>query len=242
MKLTLVTALIAAYVMPAYSILKRLASGRDDLTVTSLKVNGVGSVAPVLAKDVAPAFNASWSSGELALTATMSIRFPARCRLDLSSTDGAKTISAIWNNGKKRMEGGELAAAQVAVEQLCATLALRSGTEGESRAALERHLGALKVDSRQVSFARFAGTVAFVLGNRADGNAQFWVYKDRFLPARVRFTDATGQWDVRFTDYTSQPTGEWFPRIVEVFKGTEAQLRLTVLSADGKAELEAVKF
>jgi hypothetical protein len=49
-------------------------------------------------------------------------------------------------------------------------------------------------------------------------------------------------WDVRFLDYASQATGDWWPRIVEVYQGAEPQLRLTVLSADARPELDAVKF
>lgn len=173
----------------------------------------------------------------------VSLRFPGRCRLDLSSPESTKVLTFAWSNGKKRQEGGELPAAAVAVDELCSLLSLRSGTDGESRAALERHLAALKVNLRDTSLARFAGTVAFVVGDRAEGAPQLWVYKDRFQPARVRLTDAAGaQWDVRFIDYGSQATGDWFPRIVEVYKGTELQLRLTVLSADAHAELNDVKF
>jgi hypothetical protein len=49
-------------------------------------------------------------------------------------------------------------------------------------------------------------------------------------------------WDVRFVDYASQATGDWWPRVVEVYRGNEFQLRLTVLGADGQAELGSVKF
>jgi len=237
-----VLGLVLAYIMPTYSVLKRLATGRDELTVTALKVEGLGAVAPVIAKDVADQLGTSWTSGELTLTAVVSMRFPGRCRLDLSSPESTRTMSFVWNNGKKRQEGGELPAAAIALDELCSLLALRSGTDGESRAAVEKHLAALKVNMRDTSLGRFAGTVAFVVGDRAETSPQLWVYKDRFQPARVRLTEGGAQWDVRFIDYTSQATGDWFPRIVEVYKGNEQLLRLTVLNADGHAELNDVKF
>lgn len=238
-----VLGLVLAYVMPTYSVLKRLANARDELTVTALKLDSLGAVAPVIAKDVADQLGTSWTSGELTLTAVWSVRFPGRCRLDLSSPDSTKSMTFAWANGKKRSEGGALPAAAVAVDEVCALLALRSGTDGESRGQLERHLAALKVNPKETTLARFVGTVAFVIGDRAEGAPQLWVYKDKFLPARVRFTDDAGaQWDVRLVDYASQATGDWFPRQIEVYKGAEPQLRLTVLSADGKAELEGVKF
>jgi hypothetical protein len=175
----------------------------------------------------------------VSLNAAVSVRFPGRCRVDLSSAESTKVLSAVWAQGRARSEGGELPALSAAVEALCATLALHSGTDGESRAAIERYLDSKRVEIRQVAFGRFGGAVAFVLGEQTEGRPQFWVYKDRFLPARLRTADG---WDVRLIDYSSQATGDWWPRQVEVYRGQELQLRLTVLKADGKADLSAVKF
>lgn len=238
----LVAALVLAYIMPAYSVLKRLASNRDDLTVTAVKAEGAAAIAPVVARELSAALGTNWTSGELPLTATLTVRFPGRCRLDLTVPDSGATVTVVWANGKRRAEGPVLAAAQVAVDQLCATLALRSATEGESRGLLERHLASLKVQSQKVSLGRFEGTVVFVLGDRAEGSPQLAVYKDRFLPARVKLTDAAGQWDVRFIDYTSQATGDWLPRLIEVYRGDQLNLRVTVLRADGHPALESLKF
>lgn len=234
-----VALLVVAFVMPSYSILRRLANRRDELSVTSLKVDGLAAVSPVIARDAAGQLGTEWTSGELSLTATVAVRFPGRCRVELSSPETTKVLSASWASGKKRSDGGELPALAAAVEAACATLALHSGTDGESRAALERYLAGLKVEAKQVSFGRFGGSVAFVLGDKAAGKPQFWVYKDRFLPARVRTADG---WDVRFIDYSGQASGDWWPRVIEVYQGEELHLRLTVLAADGKAKLEAVQF
>lgn len=234
-----VALLVLAYVMPSYSILRRLANRRDDLTITQLKIDGLAAVGPSAAREAANQLGTEWTSGELSLTSTVYARFPGRCRVELSSPDSTKTVAAVWAQGKQRTEGGDLPALAKATEALCATLALHSGTDGESRAALERYLGSLKVETKQVSFGRFSGAVTFVLGDPADGKPQFWIYKERFLPARVRTADG---WDVRFVDYASQATGDWWPRLVEVYQGNELQLRLTVLGADGHAELGAVKF
>lgn len=238
-----VVALILVYLMPASSVLRRVAANRDDLSVTSLRAEGMATVSPLLARDLAPALGTSWTTGELSLSAVLSVRFPGRCRLDLLVADSTKTMALAWSNGKRRGEGPQLAAASVAVEELCALLALRSGTDGETRTAIERHLASLKVDTRQVALARFSGSVAYVLGDRRPGAPSLWVYKDRFLPARVWVPGEQGRpWDVRFIDYTSQATGEWLPRVLEVYRDDELQLRLTLLSADGRAALEGVKF
>lgn len=237
-----VVVLVLSYLMPAFSVLKRVASARDDVSFSAIKAEGLVAVAPVLAKDLAPALGTNWATGDLSLSAVLSVRFPGRCRLDLMVSDSTKSLAVAWNNGRRRTEGPELLAAAVAVEQLCATLALKSSTEGESRGALERHLAANKIDVRQVSLARFSGQVAYVLGDRRPGASSFWVYKDRFLPARVELADASGRWDVRFIDYTSQATGEGLPRVLEVYREGELHLRMTLLSADGRPSLDGVKF
>ena len=231
------------YVMPSFSILKRVANQRDDLTLTALKLDGLGAAGPTVSRELASAMGTAWASGELSMSASWALRFPNRCRLELTSTESTKSLAVVSNSGKKRAEGPAFAGAQVALDQVCALLVLRSGTEGETREALGKHLSSLKVDTHQVALGRFAGTVAFILGDRKEGSPQFWVYKERFLPARVRFTDeANTPWDVRFIDYTSQATSEWFPRVVEVYKGEELQLRLSVLAADTRPNAESMKF
>lgn len=237
------TGLLVTYIMPSYGVLKRFASQRDELTVAAMKADGVGVISPVLAKDVAALLGTTWNSGELTVNASLAVRFPGRCRVELSSAESTKTIRASWANGKVHAEGGEVPALAVAVEQACALLSQRSAQEGATREGLARHLSSLKVDQRQTSLARFAGSVSYLIGVKADGQASLWVYKDRFLPSRLKYVDEGGAaWDVRLTDYGSQATGEVWPRVIEVLKGNEPQLRLMILRADLKADLSTEKF
>lgn len=240
---SLLVALVAAYIMPSYGVLKRYAGQRDDLPSTSLKAEGVTAVSPALAKDVSSLLGITWNSGELMLNASLSVKIPGRCRLELSSPESTKTLAVASSGGKVRAEGGELAALAVAVQQACALLAVRSGEEGATREALGKHLASLKVDQKNVMLARFAGTVSYLIGQKAEGQSSLWVSKDRFLPSRLKFTDDAGvAWDVRFLDYTSQATGDIWPRVIEVYKGSEAQLRVMVLNANTKADLSSTKF
>jgi hypothetical protein len=127
---TLVVSLTLVYIMPTFSVLKRLAANRDELTLTGLKMEGLGAVSPAIARGVADDLGTAWNSGELTLTANFSVRFPGRCRLDLSSPDTTTVIVSANSNGKKRHEGPAFAAAQVAVDEACALLGPRSGGEG----------------------------------------------------------------------------------------------------------------
>jgi hypothetical protein len=235
-------ALVASFVMPAWSVLKRLANARDDLSLTALRATGVATVGPAEARSVAATLGSVWTSGSLTLSAVLSMRLPGRCRLDVASPDSSKPVAVTWAHGKRSTADGAWPSGQVAVAHACALLALHSGNEGESRQALERYLADLKVDSRLTSLGRVGEHVAVVIGDRAEAAASLWVYKDRFLPARVRFTDATGRWDLRFIDYASQATGEWFPRILEVDHDGERTLQVSLMAADGKARLDSNLF
>lgn len=239
-------ALITAFIMPTYGVLKRYAATRDDLSTTQLKADGVAAVSPSLAKDVSALLGIAWNSGELNVNASLAVRFPGRCRVELTSPESTKAIAVVSAGGKRRNEGGSIAALDVALEQACAILALKSGEDGATRDNLLKHLQSVKVETKQISLARMSGSLAqvsYLIGNKADGAPQFWVYKDMFLPARIRFTDDAGvAWDVRFADYTSQATGQVWPRVVEVSKGNEPQLRVMVLNADTRADLSQVKF
>ena len=236
-------ALALAYIMPPYGVLKRFASQRDDLTVSNLKAEGVAAVSPAVAKDVAALMGITWNSGELMLNASLSVRFPGRCRLELTSTESTRVLVAASSGGKVRTEGGEVEALGVALQQACSLLSIKSNEDGATREAVGKYLASIKVDQKQVMLARFNGSVSYLIGQKLEGQAQLWIYKDRFLPSRVKFTDDRGTaWDVRFSDYTSQATGEIWPRVLEVYKGAEPQLRVMVLNANTKADLSNVKF
>jgi hypothetical protein len=240
---TALTALLLSYIMPSHGVLKRFANQRDELSISSLKAIGVATVAPVLAREVAALLGTNWNSGDLNLNAALLVQFPGRCRLELSSSESTKQLAAAWAAGKKRHEGGEFPALAAALENACALLTQKSSEDGSTRDALNRHLASLKIESKAVSLARFGGTVSYLIGKKSETSPQLWVYKDRFLPSRIRFVSETGTpWDVRFLDYSSQATGEAWPRVIEVWKGNEFQLRVMLLTADLKADLAGVRF
>jgi len=244
MKTLALAALVLSYVLPSYAIVKKLVESRDGLGLSVLKVDGAATVGPSLAKDVAQALNVDWTSGELFVTFNASMKFPGRCRVELSSVNTTKKIVAVSSNGKRRNEGLELPALQVAADQICALVVLRG--KDEARAEVDKHLQQLKVNTRVVSLGRFHGALTWVVGDAGDAS-QLWVYKPLLTdpnntppiyPARVRFADdKSNKWDVQFYDWGSAVGSDWFPRVIEVLKGTEPQLKLTALNADVKGKL-----
>lgn len=231
----LLSAAALAYVIPAFSVLRRLVERRDGLRLTSLRVSGSATFSDEGARDAAAALGVP-PSREIQAEVAISLKPPGRCRIDVSTPSGRS--SSVLTQGKRRAEGKEIAAVSEAVAQICPLLALRSGGEGDGRAGVERHLRALGVEERQSSLGRFDGQIVYVLGRVGPDQAQLWVYKDVFHPARVLYKDQAGRrWDVRFRDFSSGVAGDWFPRIVEVASGEETVARFTALAADGRAAL-----
>lgn len=232
-----------AYVLPGGSILRRMVSAREDLQLSNVKVDGSLTFYGPAVKEAGAALGSPTERSELGVDGTLSLRVPGRCRWEASAPDGTK-VAAVSNNGRRRAEGPEIPALAAAIDPLCALLAMRTtGDVPELREAVEQQLQALGIQTRTTSLARFGGEVAYVLGDPAEGQPQFWVYKDTFRPARLRWKDRAGTaWDMRFHDFASPVTGEGVPRTIEVWKGTERVLRFTALQSDPKSRLPDTLF
>jgi hypothetical protein len=234
----LLAAVVQAYILPGSSILRRMAERRDDSQVNALKVEGTASFFGAAIPDAAAALGLGGEGAELQVNGAVMLKVPGRCRVEASSLESGRRAAAMEAGGKKKVDGSPLVPLQVALDALCPLLGSR-GTEG----SFERLLSSLKIDSKETSLARFGGQVAYVLGAQGEGQPQLWIYKDTFQPARLKFNDTAGQaWDVRFIDYASPMTQEWFPRTLEVFKGNERLLKFTASKADGRAKLDDRQF
>jgi hypothetical protein len=237
----LVATAAAAYVLPSGSILRRMTDGREDVGGGAWHLRGTVSLYNGAAAQAAPVFLQAADVRELQLDAEAWLKVPGRCRLELQGS-GAK-VASVSSGGKVRSEGTAVEALNVALAHACALLAVRTPGEPEARAWVDRHLAGLGVEWRKNGLARFAGQVTFSLGETTDGKPHLLIYKDTFAPARLRFADAAGQaWDVRFMDYGTAGSGRAFPRVLEVWRGTDLQLRFTALRAEGRAALSDALF
>lgn len=235
--LLLFTTSAIAYVLPGESIVRRMAEARDDLQLYSLRVEGRVTAQGALVPELQRSLALLGELEEIQADAVISLKLPARCRIDVSALEGGR-FAAVSSGGKVRVEGATPPPFTRALEQVCVLLASRSSSDGDARDLLMRHLAKLKVDVKRTSLARFGGQVVYVIGATTDRAPQLWVYKDVFLPARLRFLDEQGVlWDLRLLDYTSPATGEWFPRTVELAREDEVLFRFTSLKSDSKSKL-----
>lgn len=232
-----------AYVLPAASILRRLAEERDQLRLFTLRIEGTASFFAEGAREAGSALGLPHDRGEVQTDAAVLFKAPGRCRFELNPLEGNRS-AAVHADLEARAEGKPVPAIAMAVEEICAFHALRSDSEADGRVSIERHLKARGVDlAAETWLARFGGQVAYVIGKQQDGAPQAWVYKDSFFPARIRYTDTTGAaWDVRFFDYSSPVSGEWFPRTIEVLRDAKLLMRFTGLHADNKSKLDDALF
>jgi hypothetical protein len=232
----------SAYILPGSSILRRMVGARGDLQLVGLRIDGGLTLHGSSAAEAATALGMTLTGTDLALDGTVLwLKVPGRCRLEVTTPAGK--VSVTQSFGKKKVEGPEVTALNVGLQQLCPLLAARAGSDLEAKAALERHLKTLDIEPRQSSLARFGGQVVYVLGHAEPGSPQLWIYKDNFLPARLRFKDELGnEWMLAFLDYSSPATGEWFPRVLEVWKGSELALKFTGYKADARSPVSDKLF
>ncbi|HZI12742.1 MAG TPA: hypothetical protein VE153_20335 [Myxococcus sp.] len=232
----LVSFAASAYVLPGSSIVRRMVTERDELKLSSLRVDGSLSFSGPAVKEAGAALGTPTDRPDVQGDGTLYIRVPGRCRFEAAVPDGNARAAAIHAGGRRRSEGTEVPSMSVLVSQVCPLLAMGGGNVQDMKEAVLQHLQSLGVETQRTGLARFGGEVAFVLGDMAEGRPQFWVYKDSFRPARLRYTDnANNAWDVRFLDYTSPATGEWMPRTIEVWRGGQRALRFTALKGDNRA-------
>jgi hypothetical protein len=231
----------SAYILPAWSILRRMSEARDELQISNFRLDGTLTLSSWSGRGLGTALVGS-SRSELQVDALLLMKLPGRCRLEASALEGGRSI-AIWSHGKERNEGPRVEEIVAVLGQVCPLLAVRSSSDAETRAAIDRHLRGMKIDVRTTSLARLGNQIVYVLGSTAPGQSQFWIYKDIFLPASVRWVDQEKKaWDVRFLDYGSPISGESFPRIIELYRDGELLLRFSGLKSDFKSVLSDKLF
>ncbi len=234
------TALAAgAYVLPGGSILRRMVRAQDETMPSSFRVEGSYVFSGPGAKEATAALRVPSDRPELLADGAILVKTPGRCRFELSVPEGGK-LAVVQAGERRRVEGTEIVALSAAMSQLCPVLAVRAtgDNDTETRDTVEQHLQSLGIATRTTSLARFGGEVAYVLGDPAEGKPQFWIYKDHFRPARVRWKEKAGTaWDVRFIDYASPATGEWMPRSIEVWRDGQRVVRFTAIKSDTRAAL-----
>lgn len=231
-----------AYVLPGHAVIRRSVDARVSHAVSKLRVTGTLTFEHASQKALVDHLALLPEGGQAKVDGRITLQSPLRCRVDAGATDPGdpRRLSAVSSNGKRSASGPESLALANGLEQACAMIAM-SGSG--ARASLEAKLRQLGVNTGRTSLARFGGQVAYVVGDDGDGAGQFWVYKDSFQPARLRWVAKDGsRWDVRLVDWGSASAGNAFPRVLEVFVNGQRQVRFDALASTQPAKLDADLF
>jgi hypothetical protein len=106
----------------------------------------------------------------------------------------------------------------------------------------------LKVDIEVVSYGRFDGRVAYVIGAKPweEKKPQIWIDKDRLLLLRVVAVSGKGESavvnDTRLLGWGSPEGGEWYPKVVEKWSSGKLQSRAVTRSVDKNQRTDAALF
>ena len=115
---------------------------------------------------------------------------------------------------------------------------------------LERDLKALKVDLDVVSYGRFDGRVAYIIGAKPweTDRPQVWLDKDTlFLLRVVQVEPGAGEGrvlrrELRLLGYGSPEGGSWFPKVIEEWEGERLVKRSLTREVDKNEPLDKALF
>lgn len=112
-----------------------------------------------------------------------------------------------------------------------------------------KDMKALGVSPEVVSFARFDGRIAYLIGSKPweKDKPQLWLDKDTLLVTRVLMVQkveggALQRTDVRYLGWGSPIGGVWFPASVEVWVDDKLVRRTLVENVDRNVSFDATQF
>jgi hypothetical protein len=125
---------------------------------------------------------------------------------------------------------------------------LTASTGQEPGPAAQNLIAALKavgVNTEVVSYARFDGRVAYLIGSKPweTDKPQVWFDKDLLVPLRLvtfqKDGSAVMRLDVRYLGWGSPVGGAWYPAAVEIWRGESLVRRTVTESLDRNITLDA---
>jgi hypothetical protein len=212
---------------------------RIDLETQAYEANGRPMGAPVVERLM---FQAPGSSRR-------EIELPEGTRVEIR--DGDKYLTKIPGQPDK--------ASRAPVDLLHD--AVTTGPPLDDTKATERLLKdmrALNINPEVVSFARFDGRVAYLIGSKPweENKAQLWLDKDTLLVLRVVMVAAPPssgsagakpdekprKTDVRYLGWGSAVGGNWFPQMIEVWDGDRLVRRSITKNVERNVSFDATQF
>ena len=121
----------------------------------------------------------------------------------------------------------------------------------DSGPAAQRLIGALKalgINTEVVSYSRFDGRVAFVVGSKPweTDKPQLWLDKDLLVPLRLVTLQKDGanmvRIDTRYLGWGSPVGGSWYPQVIEVWRGDAVIRRSVTEDLERNIEIDSALY
>jgi hypothetical protein len=168
--------------------------------------------------------------------ATLKLRFPLTCTLDASGKQATAARSPD-NTAAQVTDNGLGQDAADLLRLACPLIAYRGQTPPEAVQSLRGFLAAVGVAPTlaPTSLARLYDRVAIVLGAGARqlDRGQLWLYKDNAAPARLLAISNGALDDLRLLQYGNPASGDWLPRVIELWRGNTLRARFEALESRG---------
>ena len=138
------------------------------------------------------------------------------------------------------------AGVDVLADMAVAALPLDAGNAADKLIAAMKGLG---VNTEVVSYARFDGRVAYLIGSKPweTDKPQVWFEKDTHLPLRlVTFQKGSDgvvvKLDVRYLGWSSPVGGSWYPQTIEIWRGDKLLRRAATQNVERNLPVDATLF
>ena len=131
-------------------------------------------------------------------------------------------------------------------DMVVAALPLDAGMAADKMIMSLKGLG---VNTEVVSYARFDGRVAYLIGSKPweTDRPQLWIEKDSHLPLRlVTFQKGADgvmtRLDVRYLGWGSPVGGAWYPQTIEIWRGDKLLRRALTQNVERNVAVDATLF
>ncbi|MEE8408623.1 MAG: hypothetical protein V3T05_03365 [Myxococcota bacterium] len=192
-----------AYVLPADFIMRMLADKRRRMGIRDLSVQ--------LTTDI--------DGEDDPVEDRIYMKAPERLR-HIRQTENETTVLVLREGKSARGDESKLERIEGPARNLLPLLLMPLGKDlDEMQAHMVTSLGTLGIDTATVTLGRFNGVVTYVIGGADPSKSQLWIDKETFLPMRLmlpkQWSGTSGRVELRWLEFGSSATGDWFPRVLE---------------------------
>ena len=138
------------------------------------------------------------------------------------------------------------AGVDVLADMAVAALPLDAGISSDRMIMALKGLG---VNTELVSYARFDGRVAYLIGSKPwdTDKPQMWIEKDTYLPLRLvtfqKGSDgAVVKLDVRYLGWGSPVGGAWYPQTIEIWRADKLLRRAATQNVERNLPVDVTLF